>query len=148
MDFDFTVAGVCWRSTDHVADGASGGRAKLTRMEYPSLRCPPGASRPCPMRSIRPPARPQLRPQFILVAVILLLTSLCSLRRQTRSAWILNSSFHVRTATSISHSLGYRRRIEVVTSEASKQLSWHCTESRLAVYEQKSHTQLVGHNPH
>jgi hypothetical protein len=38
---------------------------------------------------------------FVLVAVILLLTSLCSLRRQTRSAWILNSSFHVRTATSI-----------------------------------------------
>ena len=40
--------------------------------------------------------------EFILVAVILLLTSLCYLRRQTRSAWILNSSFHVRTATSIS----------------------------------------------
>ena len=39
----------------------------------------------------------------LLVAVILLLTSLCSLRRQTRSAWILNSSFHVRTATSKYH---------------------------------------------
>ena len=38
---------------------------------------------------------------LILVAVILLLTSLCYLRRQTRSAWILNSSFHVLTATSI-----------------------------------------------
>jgi MFS family permease len=39
---------------------------------------------------------------LILVAVILLLTSLCYLRRQTLSAWILNSSFHVLTATSIS----------------------------------------------
>ena len=38
---------------------------------------------------------------LILVAVILLLTSLCYLRRQTLSAWILNSSFHVLTATSI-----------------------------------------------
>ena len=38
---------------------------------------------------------------LILVAVILLLASLCSLRRQTRSAWILNSSFHVLTATSM-----------------------------------------------
>ena len=35
------------------------------------------------------------------MAVILLLTSLCYLRTQTRSAWILNSSFHVLTATSI-----------------------------------------------
>ena len=33
---------------------------------------------------------------------ILLLTSLCYLRRQTLFTWILNSSFHVRTATSIS----------------------------------------------
>jgi di/tricarboxylate transporter len=39
----------------------------------------------------------------ILVAVILLLTSLCYLWIQTLSAWILNSSFHVLTATSISH---------------------------------------------
>jgi len=38
----------------------------------------------------------------ILVAVILLLTSLCYLRRQTLFAWILSSSFHVLTATSIS----------------------------------------------
>ncbi|PSP83209.1 hypothetical protein BRC83_07500 [Halobacteriales archaeon QS_1_68_17] len=36
-----------------------------------------------------------------VVLVILLLTSLCYLRRQTLSAWILNSSFHVLTATSI-----------------------------------------------
>ena len=79
MDFDFIVAGVCWRSTDHVADGARGGRAKLTRMEFPSPQHLPGASHPCPMRSVRPPVRPQLRPQFILVAVILLLTSRCSL---------------------------------------------------------------------
>ena len=42
-----------------------------------------------------------LRVMLILVAVILSLTSRCSLRRQTRSAWILNSSVHVRTATSI-----------------------------------------------
>jgi len=35
------------------------------------------------------------------VAVILLLTSLCYLRIQTLFAWILNSSFHVLTATSI-----------------------------------------------
>ena len=40
---------------------------------------------------------------LILVAVILLLTSLCYLRRQTLSAWILNSSFHVLTATSITY---------------------------------------------
>jgi len=40
-------------------------------------------------------------PLLILVAVILLLTSLCYLRIQTLSAWILNSSFHVLTATSI-----------------------------------------------
>ena len=39
---------------------------------------------------------------LILVAVILLLTSLYYLRIQTRSAWILNSSFHVLTATSMS----------------------------------------------
>ena len=38
---------------------------------------------------------------LILVAVILLLTSLCYLKIQTRSAWILSSSFHVRTATSM-----------------------------------------------
>ena len=37
----------------------------------------------------------------ILVAVILLLTSLCYLRIQTLFAWILNSSFHVLTATSM-----------------------------------------------
>ena len=43
-----------------------------------------------------------LRVMLILVAVIRLLTSRCSLRRQTVSAWILNSSVHVRTATSIS----------------------------------------------
>ena len=42
---------------------------------------------------------------MILVAVILLLTSLCYLRRQTLSAWILNSSFHVRTATSMTKPL-------------------------------------------
>ena len=35
------------------------------------------------------------------MAVTLLLTSLFHLRRQTLSAWILNSSFHVLTATSI-----------------------------------------------
>ena len=40
--------------------------------------------------------------KVILVAVILLLTSLCYLRIQTLSAWILNSSFHVLTATSMS----------------------------------------------
>ena len=37
----------------------------------------------------------------ILVAVILLLTSLCYLWIQTLFAWILNSSFHVLTATSM-----------------------------------------------
>jgi len=42
-----------------------------------------------------------LRVMLILVAVILLLASLCYLRIQTRSAWILKSSVHVRTATSI-----------------------------------------------
>ena len=40
---------------------------------------------------------------LILVAVILLLTSLCYLRIQTLSTWILNSSFHVLTATSITY---------------------------------------------
>ena len=43
----------------------------------------------------------------ILVAVILLLTSLCYLWIQTLSAWIPNSSFHVLTATSISHISGF-----------------------------------------
>ena len=50
---------------------------------------------------------------FTLVAVILLLTSLCYLRLQTLSAWIPNSSFHVRTATSIrsrSSSVGHSAR--------------------------------------
>ena len=42
---------------------------------------------------------------MILVAVILLLTSLCYLRRQTLSVWILNSSFHVRIATSMTNPL-------------------------------------------
>ena len=46
-------------------------------------------------------ARLPFSEELILVAVILSLTSLCYLRIQTRSAWILNSSFHVRTATSI-----------------------------------------------
>ena len=40
---------------------------------------------------------------LILVAVILLLANLCYLRIQTLSVWILNSSFYVLTATSITN---------------------------------------------
>ena len=46
-------------------------------------------------------SRERLVRGLILVAVILLFTSLCYLRIQTLSAWILNSSFHVLTATSM-----------------------------------------------
>jgi len=42
-----------------------------------------------------------LSESLILVAVILLFASLCYLRIQTLSAWILNSSFYILTATSI-----------------------------------------------
>ena len=52
--------------------------------------------------SIEPPilaVEQRQRRGVILVAVILLLTSLCYLRMQTLSAWILNSSFHVLTTS-------------------------------------------------
>ena len=40
---------------------------------------------------------------LILVAVILLLTSLCYLRRQTRSTWILNYRFHLLATVGRTH---------------------------------------------
>ena len=56
---------------------------------------------------------------MILVAVILLLTSLCYLKIQTRSAWILNSSFHVLTATSIS-GVVQTRKVEDGSEDSKK----------------------------
>ena len=45
---------------------------------------------------------PELPVRFVgFWTAVLMPFVLCYLRRQTRSAWILSSSFHVRTATSI-----------------------------------------------